>query len=213
MEVGPRKLQDHRAPPLQFEDLITPGIESLRSVRTLNLVWAAKVDSLRPVFGMDWLERLHVSDFKLLREVDGIDEIENLRELYLSGNLGSLDPPMRLTSVRPIAKLPQPEKLELRNIRLQDDDISFVGDCFPKLRVLKLSSRFERRDFAYLARRLNAQLEEPITPSFQTNIECQECGRMKVMFVGRRMPILCGFCDDGRIRKLTQEFEDMMQRS
>jgi hypothetical protein len=162
---------------------------------------------------MNWLERFFVSDLKLLREVDGIGELENLRELHLSGNLGSLDPPMRLTSVRPIAQLAKLEKLELRNIRLEDDDISFVGDCFPNLRELKLSSRFERRDFAYLARRLNAQLKEPIAASVQTNIECKKCGSLKLMFVGRRMPFLCSSCDDARIRKLTREFEEMAQRS
>ena len=178
------------------------GIERLRNTSCLSMMWANKISNLAPVFQMVWLKKLSVSDFPRLRCIDGIEALQDLEELDLSGNLGSLQPPLRLTSVRPIEKLSNLEKLTLANIRLENDDITFLASL-SKLRDLFLSNQFERKQFAYLAKRLNGQLDGPTQPSTKTNISCRRCPNPLYHFTGQRMPILCKVCDHDRFNKLT----------
>jgi len=184
------------------------GIDRLRATCRLSIEWANKIEDLSPLFRMGWLTSLFLSDLPRIRRIDGIELLENLRELHLSGNRGSLTPPLRLESVRPIASLQNLEKLELVNLRLEDRDISFVADSFPNLRSLRLShSEFERAQFAYLAKRLNARLEDPIVSSREMMYANCKCGMHLHLFLGRRMPMLCESCDEKRFKKLTEEFQ------
>lgn len=188
------------------------GVESLRETRRLTIEWANKFEDISPLFAMPWLRSLTLYDFPRIRRLDGIEALESLRELQLSGSRGSLDPPLRLDSVRPIASLRNLEKLELTNLRLQDRDASFVGSAFPKLRSLRMSGReFERAQFAYLAKRLNPQLDEPIVGSWEMSSALCKCGRKLHLFMGRRMGMLCEFCDQKRFEKLTEEFQHPKQ--
>ncbi|KAA6461796.1 leucine-rich repeat domain-containing protein [Acidobacteria bacterium AB60] len=189
------------------------GIEQLTSTLALEIVWANRLTDIEPVFKMHWLERLSLSDFPNLHSIDGIESLEGLVELHLSGNLGSLHPPLRLQSVKPISHLSKLEKLELSNIRLQDRDISLVGSSFPNLRRLRLSNEFEREQFAFLAKKLNAQLETPIEAYAELNASCRECGGPQYLFKGRRMPLLCRNCDHARFEKYLRAFEQMVQKS
>lgn len=140
---------------------------------------------------MRWLNRLSLSDLPQLRTIDGIEALENLSELHLSGNLGALYPPLRLDSVKAISKLAALEKVEFLNIRLENDDISFVASSFPKLRNLTLSNEFERVQFAFLAKRLNAQLAEPIAAYAKLNVSCQsvEVNYFALQAVGCRLSV------------------------
>ena len=81
------------------------GIERLDTTSSLSIEWANKVSELSPVFKMVWLKNLFVSDFPVLASIDGIEALEHLTTLHVSGNLGSLHPPLRLVSLQPIAKL------------------------------------------------------------------------------------------------------------
>ena len=192
---------------LKIQSLV--GIDRLRHTHKLSIEWANKIDDISPLFAMHWLKSLFLSDLPLLKQINGIELLEDLRELHLSGNRGSLNPPLRLDSVRSIASLRKLEKLEIVNIRLEERDISFVASAFPNLRSLSLSwKEFERAQFAYLAKRLNALLDEPIVSSWELkSVPCRKCGRELHLFIGRRMPMLCRFCDARRFEKLTQEFE------
>lgn len=191
------------------------GIGHLRRTVRLSIQWANKIEDVSPIFNMPWLASLFLSDLPRIKGIDGVEKLENLRELHLSGNLGSLSPPLRLESVRPIASLRNLEKLELLNLRLKDRDISFVADSFPNLRSLTLSGKeFERALLAHLAKRLNAQLDKPIVGSWEMkSAPCSKCGRPLHVFMGRRMPILCESCDKKRFEKLTREFQDPAQAS
>lgn len=187
------------------------GIERLRNTSRLSLEWANRITGLAPVFQMPWLEYLFVINVSLLRNIEGIEALQNLISLHLSGDPDGLNPPLRLASIKPIAKLSRLEELTLENIRL-DDEISFIAS-FPRLRELNLATRFERKQCAYLAKRLNAQLDQPTRASTVTNISCRNCGNPLFAFRGRRMPILCKDCDDKRFDKLTQEFEILTRAS
>src|SRR5262245_61259242 len=72
------------------------GIETLRGTLRLAVEWGNRIYDLSPLFRMPWLQGLYVCDFRLLRSLEGIDALQNLTELHLSGNLGSLHPPLRL---------------------------------------------------------------------------------------------------------------------
>jgi len=185
------------------------GVERLRKTIRLRVEYANKVEDVSPLFRMPWLQSVWLYDLPRLRRIDGIEALEDLRELRLSGNRGSMEPPLRLETFRPIAGLRKLEKLELTNIRLEDRDISFIPDSFPNLRTLQLSlTAFERAQFAYLAKRLNSQLEEPILSSWELGyMPCPKCGRKRHRFWGRGMPTLCEVCDEKRFKKLTEEFE------
>jgi len=188
------------------------GVERLRKTVRLSVEYANKVEDISPLFRMPWLKSLWLYDLPRLRRIDGIEALEDLRELRLSGNRGSMDPPLRLETVRPIAGLRKLEKLELTNIRLEDRDISFIASSFPNLRSLQLSlGEFERAQFAYLAKRLNSKLEEPILSSWELGyMPCRRCGRKRHSFRGRGMPVLCQICDEKRFKKLTEEFQNPM---
>ena len=189
------------------------GIDRLRTTFRLGIVWANRLANIAPIFQMSWLESLSLSDLPQLRSIEGIEALQNLTEIHLSGNLGSLHPPLRLDSVTSIGKLPRIERLELRNLHLENDDISFVASAFPNLRTLRLSNKFDRAQFAYLAKRLNAQLDEPISAFAKLNISCRKCGGALYRFTGRRMPALCTFCDRDRFERLSRQFDELMETS
>jgi len=185
------------------------GIERLSRTVKLHVEYANKVEDISPLFAMPWLESLTVYDLPRISRLDGIEALEGLKELQLSGNRGSGDPPLKLGSVRPIASLRNLEKLEIVNLRLEDRDISFIASAFPKLRSLRLSGKeFERAQFAYLAKRLNAQLDEPIEGSWVMDYAFCKCGSKYHLFMGRRMGMLCPVCDEKKFRKLVEEFEN-----
>lgn len=188
------------------------GIEQLGTTVRLEITWANKISNIAPIGRMSWLESLSLSDFPKLRSVEGIQALQGLRELHLSGNLGSLNPPLRLNSVKPIAKLANLEKLSLRNMLLEDLDISFLAS-FPHLRELRLSNKFERTQFAFLAKRLNSQLIEPIEASLKLKIFCKRCGEPLHLFTGRRMPVLCQACERNKFDKLTAQFDQLVRSS
>lgn len=171
------------------------GIDRLQSTYRLSIVWANGIADISPIWQMSWLNSLLLSDLPQLRTIDGIEALQNLSELHLSGNLGALHPPLRLESVKSIGKLATLERLELLNLRLENNDISFVASSFPHLRNLKLSNEFDRSQFAYLAKKLNAQLAEPIAACAKLRVSCQKCGGELFRFTGRRMPTLCPACE------------------
>ena len=184
------------------------GIERLRNTIRLDIEYANKIEDISPLFKMRWLTKLFLSDFPRIRRIDGIEALQDLKELRLSGNRGSMNPPLQLESVRPIASLRKLEDLEITNIRLEDRDISFIADSFPNLRALRLSMKeFERSQFAYLAKRLNPQLEEPIASSMEMKYANCKCGGHLHLFTGRRMGMLCPVCDSKKFEKLTEEFQ------
>ncbi len=188
------------------------GIERLRSTSILKIEYANKITDVKPVFKMDWLQTLYLFDLPKLRELDGIEALENLTGLRLSGNRGSLDPPLRLQSIRPIAKLSNLRTLEVTNIRLEDDDISLIASSFPSIRSLTVSWRFERSQLAHIAGKLNAQLDEPIQPSMEMQYaHCKKCNGNLTLFLGRRMPMLCKVCNKDKFDKLTAQFEQLMR--
>jgi hypothetical protein len=190
------------------------GIERLRRTVKLHVEYANKVEDISPLFAMPWLESLTVYDFPRIRRLDGIEALGGLKKLQLSGNRGSGDPPLKLESVRPIASLRNLEELEIVNLRLEDRDISFIATAFPKLRSLRLSGKeFERAQLAYLAKRLNAQLDEPIEGSWVMDYAFCKCGSKYQLFMGRRMGMLCPVCQERKYKKLTEEWERMISAS
>ena len=173
--------------------------------KRLSLEWANKVTTLRPVFDMTWLSTLSVSDFPKVSDIDGIAALNDLVELSLSGNQGSLSPPLKIKSIAPVTELQKLEHFSLSVARLGDDDITPLASL-GSLRQLNLSNQFDRTQFAFLAKRLNAQLENKIEACSATNQACQKCGLAKYMFTGRKQPILCRHCDAPRFTKLTDQF-------
>jgi hypothetical protein len=188
------------------------GIERLDATSSLSMEWANKVSGLSPVFRMVWLKNLFVSDFPRLANIEGIEALEHLKTLHLSGNRGSLHPPLRLVSIQPIAKLSNLQELTVANVRLEDDDITFLA-ALPKLRELTLSNSFDRKQFAFLAKRLNGQLDLPISANRKMNVSCPTCGQSLFYFIGKRMPSLCKGCDSKKFEKMTSQFEDLMATS
>jgi Leucine-rich repeat (LRR) protein len=186
------------------------GMERLVETRNLTLEWATKIESLAPVFRMHGLTMLSIFDFPRLRSLSGIEALSNLTELSLSGSRASLNPPLRLTTIEPVKRIPNLISLSLTNARLADDDITPLAGC-TRLRRLHLSMRFDRKQLAFLANRLNAQLETPIASHMESGLRCDQCDREKFMFAGHRMPILCRDCDRRRFDKLVDEFEAMVR--
>ncbi len=190
------------------------GAERLRRTVKLHVEYANKVEDISPLFAMHWLESLTVYDLPRITRLNGIEALDNLRELQLSGNRGSLKPPLTLESVRPVARLRNLQALEITNLRLEDRDISFIASSFPMLRSLRLSGKeFERAQFAYLAKRLNAQLDEPIVGSWVMNYAFCKCGSKYQLFTGRRMGMLCPVCNEKKFKKLTEDWERMIQEA
>lgn len=184
------------------------GIEKLHKTLRLAIEWATKVSDLAPVFRMEWLQSLRVSDFRLLRSIAGIERLQGLTELHLSGNLGSLTPPLRLCSIKPLAGLKNLQRLELEDVRLEDDDVTPIASI-SSLKELGIARNFDRKQLAFLARSLNAQLKEPITAYAEAGIPCSHCGNPQFLFTGRRMPVLCRNCDSAKFDRLTLQFEEL----
>ena len=185
------------------------GIEVLSETRELALEWATKIEQLDSVFQLLHLSKLSVYDFPKLRSLAGIEHLHELTELNLSGSRGAISPPLNLTTIEPITRIPTLFSFSLANVRLEDDDITCLANC-SKLRHLYLSKHFDRRQFAFLAKRLNPQLETPLTSHITTNQPCKNCGERRYIFRGRRMPILCRTCDKEKFQKLEHEFEQLI---
>jgi hypothetical protein len=188
------------------------GIDQLHSTLSLAMEWANKIADLSPVFKMKWLKRLFVSDLPLLRNIEGIDSLQNLSYLHLSGNRGSLHPPLRLVSLKPIARLAKLETLTVANVRLDDDDVTPIASI-SSLRDLTISCKFERKQLAFLAKRLNPQLMQPITAYLELNSVCTKCGGPLYLFIGRKMPLLCKACKKEKFERLSLQFERLVAES
>jgi hypothetical protein len=161
---------------------------------------------------MTQLEYLSVTDFSKLSDINGIYSLNSLTELHLSGSRGSLSPKLRLASIAPVVKLNNLVSFGLSNASLGDDDITPLAYC-SKLRNLHLSNQIDRKQVAFLAKRLNHQLKEPLTSNFKVSIPCTKCSEEKYMFIGRRMPCLCKVCDSGRFEKLVCEFAELVNKA
>ncbi|OAI24136.1 internalin G [Methylomonas koyamae] len=185
------------------------GIERLVNTRQLTLEWASKIDDLGPVFRLHQLTSLSIFDFPKLRHLDGIASLVELTELHLSGSRGATNPPLRLASIAPVTQLPNLVTLSLANAKLDDDDITVLARC-SCLRHLHLSRQFERAQVAFLAKRLNGKLAEPLAAYFDTNLKCEACHGPRFMFVGRRMPVLCRSCDSVQFARSVAEFERLV---
>lgn len=188
------------------------GIERLHGTTKLRAEWANKVSDLAPIFRMTWLESLFLSDFPLVREIEGIEGLTALTELHLSGNRGSLRPPLRISSIKPIATLSKLRKLTLENVRLGDADISCISSL-PALTDLCLPYKFDRTQFAFLAKRLNPQLAVPISASGELKIMCRTCGAMLSAFRDKRVLVICRNCESAKFEKLTVQFENLVNAS
>jgi len=188
------------------------GIEKLRSVTRLRLEWANRIDDLSPLFRLHRLTSLSVFDFPKLRVLEGIESLHQLAELHLSGNRGSLTPPLQLRSIEPVTRIPKLATFSLENARLEDDDITVLARC-ERLRDLALSNRFDRGQFAFLAKRLNPQLATPIAAYRASSLKCETCAGNKAMFTGRRMPFLCPSCDATRFEKYVSEFDRLVREA
>jgi len=213
--VWPRVLSHCRADELRLYHITLPsldGIERLTSTRKLNLEWATKIDEVSPVFRMTNLTSLSIFDFPKLKNLSGIEALTKLLEFQLSGSRGATTPALRLTSIKPVVELPNLVSFSLQNAKIDDDDVTCLADC-KTLRSLILSNQFEKGQIAYLAKRLNSQLEKPLSSRFESSSFCASCGKPKHMFVGRKMPILCSGCDAARFQKLDEEFDRLVQQA
>lgn len=186
------------------------GIDKLRKTLRLAIEWGTKISDVTPVFGMEWLQSLYISDFRLLRSLAGIESLQGLTELHLSGNTGSLNPPLRLSSIKPLARLKNLQRLELQNVRLEDDDVTPIASI-STLTELVIAHNFDRKQLAFLARSLNPQLKKPIRACDEIKVPCSQCGNPQFLFTGRRMPILCRNCEGAKFDRLTLEFEELQQ--
>jgi hypothetical protein len=186
------------------------GIERLSSVRSLSLEWAPKIVELSPLFKLRQLTSLSIFDFAKIRTLEGIEVLNELAELNLSGSRGALTPRLKITSVVPVTQLRRLVSLSLTNAQLDDDDISVLARC-SNLKHLHLSRQFQRDQVAYLAKHLNGQLAEPLSACSDTNLKCESCGADKFMFAGRRMPILCRSFDQQRFKRYLSEFDRLVR--
>jgi hypothetical protein len=82
------------------------GIDSLSNVQRVTLEWGTKIQNMEPVFRMSQLTSLSVSDFPKLRDLSGIESLNKLIELNLSGSLGATTPSLHLTSIKEVAQIP-----------------------------------------------------------------------------------------------------------
>lgn len=211
--VWPRLLSNCRATDLRLYHITLKsldGIESLGQTKQLTLEWATKIENLDSVFRMSQLSKLSVFDFPKLKVLAGIEQLRELTELNLSGSRGAVDPPLRLATIEPVSRIPNLVSFSLTNTKLDDDDITYLSRC-RKLRHLSLSKRFDRRQVAFLAKHLNAQLEEPLAVFSTTHLLCKQCGGTKAIFYGRRMTLLCRICDEKDFEKIEREFETLVR--
>ncbi|MDR6914469.1 hypothetical protein J2X66_001333 [Pseudomonas sp. 3296] len=211
-KVWPVLLANSSSRKLRLYHLTLPsleGIEALVDARELELEWATKIETVEPLFQLGNLQRLSIFDFPKLRELNGIESLQNLTELNLSGSRGALSSPLRLVSIKPISHLPNLTSFSLTNAKIEDDDITVLALC-SSLRYLKLSNQFERSQVAFLASRLNSQLAEPLTAYVDLRLSCKKCNGQMSMFIGRRMPTLCRYCESTKFEKLTNDFAQLV---
>lgn len=214
-KVWPQVLAHCRAQKLRLYHLTLAslqGLERLVDTRELELEWATKIDDMTPLWQLTRLQSLSIVDVPRLHELAGIEALQQLTRLHLSGSQGASGNPMRLVSLEPLVGLPGLSELSLVNARIDDDDIRVLARC-TGLRRLKLSNQFERAQMAFVAGRLNSQLAEPLTACIETRVPCKKCAAPTSLFSGRRMPFLCPDCDRKRFEKLTGEFDQLVREA
>ncbi|PUA28860.1 MAG: hypothetical protein B0W54_10625 [Cellvibrio sp. 79] len=187
------------------------GIQHLKSTQQLTLEWATKISDLSPIFEMYQLTHLNISDFPKAPSICGISKLTNIEQLTLGGS-STLGKPLHLVTIEELAKLPNLNTLYIFNTKLENDDISILAEC-KNLKKLTISNQFEKKQYAYLAKKLNIQLQTPIVAAKQASSTCGKCGQKKYMLTGRKMPFLCSDCDKKKFEKLTNDFHEMIDKA
>jgi hypothetical protein len=179
------------------------GLEKLSSVRKLKINWATKIENIQVLGELSSLECLDLVDLPRLRDIGPLAQLGKLTELTLSGGMWK---PIHLETLWPISKL-NLKKLSITNIKLDDDDIKIVA-AISTLSEFDVSNQFPRDQYAYLAGKLNNRIKTKIEAYRKSPVSCSKCNAEKVMFMGRRMPFLCKVCENGKVERLSIEFEE-----
>jgi hypothetical protein len=115
------------------------------------------------------LTSLTVIDHPKLPNIEDIESLSAFTELFLSGNHGSLTPPLRLTSLEPVTRLPALQGSRWR-IHVW---VTMISRCFRSAKACAswiYLTGSSAGNFAYLAKHLNGQLAEPMTAYVPTKL-------------------------------------------
>jgi hypothetical protein len=186
-------------------------LAQLQGLDSLSVAIAPKAASLDQLANLGWLEGLRIEHFKAVTSLDPLKRLSKLQCLAVAGSMWTR---MTVDSLAPLATLKELRFLHLTNLKARDESLE-------PLRQLTLLEELECANFYPMEQfaRLRAALPHVRCMWFSPvvsarHMACKKCGLMKmVMLSGKGTRTLCRDCDEARIRKHEDAFNEIAMRS
>lgn len=158
------------------------------------------------------LTRLNITDFKQVRNLTPLANLENLEVLAVEGGIW---PAMRVKSLMPIGELKKLRKIFRSNCRTDDNSLKPLGKL-PNLEHLSCANRFPMEEFAWLSGanpKLACDWFEPASNG-KAGLNCKKCGENRaILLCGNGAGLKCPDCDAKAIQKPRDLFNEIRQRA
>jgi hypothetical protein len=188
------------------------AIAGLRKLTHLHIGSSTRVESIEPLCEVGSLQYLAIENFKRITDFSPLARLTGLRELRIVGSMWTRQ---AVESVEPLATMTWLEELWV--------DTSNTKSIRPlerlqNLRFLAISGRRTVEEYAWLAGRLPRTRCQWFEPFLDLSAKgfgaCRKCKQQTmVMVTGKGKPTLCRSCDEAKLARHVQQFEDLRAAS
>lgn len=182
------------------------AIANLRALKALSIGSSTRIESIAPLTDLRSLELLEIENFKLITDFSPLVNLRSLRDLSVTGSMWSKQ---AVESLEPFAQMTW-----LSSLCVDTSNVKSIRalEALTTLESLGVGGRLPYDEYAWLSAKLpntECQWFQPYLDLSESGYSpCKTCGRKSmVMLTGRGKPVLCRHCDEAKLAKHVQLFE------
>jgi hypothetical protein len=180
-------------------------LQGMPNLKVLCLPGARKFTSLDSIGLLTNLERLFIEDCVKIKNINGLGNLKNLKELEIRGFEFAK---MEIESLSPLTDLKKLEYLTFVMMKVKDGSLAPLGNL-KSLKKLNMNDYYPTEEYAKLSVHLPGTECEYFQPYFKDGWQgnCKKCHSVKDIYVtGYRKPALCPKCDQHRMKKYAEQY-------
>ena len=182
------------------------AIRNLRALKALSIGSSTRIESISPLTELQALEVLELENLKLVTDFSPLVDIRSLRDLSVTGSMWSRQ---AIASLEPFAQMTW-----LSSLCVDTSSVKSIRAlaALTSLKSLGLGGRLPYEEYAWLSAKLpNTEctwFQPYLDLSDSGHSSCKSCGaNSMVMVTGKGKPVLCRHCDEARLAKHVELFE------